>query len=730
MTRHLLLCFIAFLICSVPVTYTAAAESPGEPLSFLDGFTLIVLETTDIRSMHAARSVVQTYGGHIAIMSPPSMMMGWVPVELRDEIEAEAGIRGVYAASVTPEEIGVRDEVSRRMVEFFNKAVRGELQVDYDRFETSAPAGETERLPDALVAPPLDEPGYLRNLESVGLDIGALADRGLLLGSSAGTLGNSDFMTGTVAVTLFFVESDGSGTDPDLYTWTPQDMQSYLDGTAAGLAWWSSQAVFAFDCSVSFLINYYSGADPRCQQWMEPILHNSGFEATWVPNVMANFGYTSGSRFTRVNAFNTWQRSYYQTDRSFSAFIPYNPSPAPPTFLDGATAFAYLGGPYSVLLFRIQGTPTADVFAHETGHIFRACDEYAGGCSSCTATCGNGVANGNCETCNPASRDCMMKFNTFFLCSFTKGQIGWGFNTPCAPPPPPPLPAPAASVSYPSGGLQGVNATVTVGGTNFFPGAKVDLGPNIFVHITTLIGAESLVVDVTVLNDAPLGTVDIVVRNKDGQSTTLAAAFEVLPTRRHYYSPTGGNVFPYVTPATAASSLTDGIAAAFAGDTLFLPTTTFNNLSLSIDRGVLLHGAWNADFTQRDLAGGKTIFNLNGNVLIFPGTQGGGLDGFILQNGTGTPALDPFAADFGGAVKILGTSATVANCEIRLNAATTGSNYGVGGGIHAQNCDVDLRNNFIHQNTATQGGGIYLYNCTGSVTGNTIADNTVSPASA
>ncbi|MFQ5510851.1 MAG: FlgD immunoglobulin-like domain containing protein [Candidatus Krumholzibacteriia bacterium] len=722
----LILC--AFFIGSMcPPSH--AADPRGGPLSFLDGFALVVLETSDVRSMHVAREVIHQHGGHIAIMSPPSIMMGWIPADAGREIAGQAGIRDIYSDAVTPAEVGVPGDASRRMVHFFNQAVRGELQAEYERFDGASGAGTAGRPTDAFVQPPIDEGDYLRNLESAGLDVGELEDRGLLLGPSTGALGNSDFMTGTVAVTLFFVESDGSGGDPDLYTWTPQDMQSYLNGAAAGLAWWSSQALSSFDCSVSFLINYYSGADPRCQQWAEPILHGGSFESTWVTNLMTNFGYTSGSRFTRVNAFNTWQRSYYQTDRSFSSFIAYNPFPAAATFPDGMTAFAYLGGPYSVLLSRVQGWPTANVFAHESGHIFWACDEYSGGCTSCTSTCGNGVANGNCEACNPGSRDCMMKFNDFTLCTFTRGQVGWGANTPCAPPPPPPLPAPAAAASYPASGLQGIDLTVTVGGANFFPGATVDFGPSIFVHTTNLVGAESLVVDVTVLNDSPLGPVDIVVRNRDGQSTTLSAAFEVMPTLRHYYKPGGGNVFPYITPSTAASSLTEAIASAFDGDTLFLATTTLNNISIAIDRGVLLHGAWNNDFTQRDLQSGKTVLNLNGNVLVFPGTQGGGLDGFVLQNGTGTPATVPFPADFGGAVKILGSSATVANCEMRFNAATTGSNYGVGGAIFARDCAVDLRDNFIHQNTATRGGGIYLYNCTGTVTGNTIADNTVSTAS-
>ena len=216
-------------------------------------------------------------------------------------------------------------------------------------------------------------------------------------------------------------------------------MQNYLIEVAIGLAWWANEATHYGDCWVTFLSNYHSAADPRCQQWVEPFLHSTSWEGTWIGNVMANFGYTSGSYFSRVTAFNTWQRSYYQTDRSYSAFVVENPGGS---FPGGGTAYAYFGGPFTVLLRRISGWLTRQVFAHESGHIFYACDEYAGGCfsSSCTTTCHNGSPNANCEACNPSSRDCMMKFNSYSLCGFTPTHVGWEVNTPCSPSPPAPLP--------------------------------------------------------------------------------------------------------------------------------------------------------------------------------------------------------------------------------------------------------------------------------------------------
>jgi hypothetical protein len=69
------------------------------------------------------------------------------------------------------------------------------------------------------------------------------------------------------------------------------------------------------------------------------------------------------------------------------------------------------------------------IFAHETGHIFGADDEY-GNCN-CGSTPGTGghlrIPNNNCRTCFPpgVQAECLMNANTLSLCQWSKGQIGW-----------------------------------------------------------------------------------------------------------------------------------------------------------------------------------------------------------------------------------------------------------------------------------------------------------------
>ncbi len=719
---------VFFLVC-LPAAFAAGPEESD--LSFLDGLSLVVLDTEDIPSLHLARRMIYAYGGTVAIMSPPSVLIGWVPIESRDALVGKAGIREIYYSEVRPGEVRTHDPQSSAMVEFFNAAVRGDIAAEYSEFmQTAPPAGSsTPREPDVFVPEAMDEEAYMENLRSAGLDMEALADQGLLLDpSSPAPEGNSDYMTGTVAVTLFFIESDGTGSDPDLYTWTPESMQRYLSGVSTALLWWASRAAGHGDCWVTFLINYYSGFDPRCQQWTEPILHDTSYEQIWVTEIMTNFGYTSGSRLDRVRAFNTWQRSYYQTNRSYSAFIPYNPVPASTSFPGGATAYAYWYGPYTVLLYRVQGWTTAQVFAHETGHIFGACDEYSGGCGSysCTSICTNGALNANCEDCNENSRDCMMKANSYSLCQYTVTHVGWEVTNPCAPDEPPLLPSPTLASVDPPYGRHGLAATLTVTGTDFYPGVRLDFGSDVFVHTMTIEGGTTITAQVSVLASAPPGLRDLRVINRDGQYATLPGAFEIRSTTRHYYSPSGGDHPPYVVPLDAATSLENAIEAAFDGDTVFVASTTFDDFSIIVQKGVLLYGGWNTSFTQRNLETGKTVLNLDGNATFIGVAEGaGGLDGFLLQNGTGAYDVVPFAAYFGGAVRFVGGTAVVANCEIRSNGAGSPEGYGVGGAIFANGCAVDIRDNYIHNNSATQGGAVYLRQCTGSLANNTISDNTL-----
>lgn len=67
------------------------------------------------------------------------------------------------------------------------------------------------------------------------------------------------------------------------------------------------------------------------------------------------------------------------------------------------------------------------VFAHETGHVAGAPDEYFLSHCSPTATFGPGqVPNGNCQTvANASANECLMLNDTSAICQFTPQHWGW-----------------------------------------------------------------------------------------------------------------------------------------------------------------------------------------------------------------------------------------------------------------------------------------------------------------
>ena len=702
---------------------------PTFAASPFEGLTLIVVDAPDVASLHRARALVQENGGRIGAMVPPSIMMGWVDPASAARLLGREGIRDIRWSEVPPANLDMSDDASLSAVETFNDIVSGAYQRRESASQLLDVASRAPRAPDAFPREASNASDVLENLRGVGLDDATLAERGLLPPSGPdGTvpLTYADKMTGTVAVTFFLVESDGSGADPNSWTWTPQDMQEYMNSAIVGLLWWSGRADSHLDCWVTFLINHVSAFDPRCQQWVEPSIHESGFVTTWAANVMTKMGYPSGNHFSKVDAFNNWQEATYQVNSAYSAFIAYNPVGAPSSFSNGGYAFAWIYGPYFWSLFRTPGWTHDVVISHETGHIFGACDEYIGGCSSCASTCSaHGGPNANCEECNALSRPCMMRSNENSLCQYTKTMIGWDASSPCAPNPPAPLPTPTLSLVSPDDGLEGTEVTMTLTGSNFVAGVEVEMGPEVFVHSTTLVDATTLSVWATLYNGATLGPVDVLVRNRDGQTATLNDAFEILPTRQHYFSPSGSNQFPYLTPATAGTTLTQVLSAASDGDTVLVPTMSFNDFAIGIEKGVTLQGAWNASFTARNVVSGKTVLNLAGIVDFFPGSSGAGIDGFLIENGDGKEDFLPAHARYAGAVRAFQTMVSIRNCEIRNSNTGPQEQTGYGGAIYGYQSAITIANCHIHDNRATKGGAIYLDGCTASISGSTIAYNTV-----
>lgn len=408
------------------------------PPEWIQGCTLVLLSKDDIDSANDARDYIISNGGEIFVLSPPHAMVGRIEPGVADELLGKFGIESIFYHPVSLEEIRYKDKQTISLVKFFNYVTSGELEKTFLLYREK---GEP-LINDAWQRPLINHGDYLRNLGDRGMDIVKLKEESdRFLGEKYGFLspGNSDSMIGTVACCLFFVESDGS-INSDQYTWTQAAFDLTYNQCLTGLSWWASNAQTR-GISLSFTLSYYES--PDTDQGYEPIVHPSSDDYLWINAIMSNLGYTTGSNFTRVEAFNTDLKNQAGTDWAYSAFIAYNPTGegAPQRFTDELFAYAYLGGPYTQFLYKNDGWSVNDIWrtlAHESAHIFWACDEYYtagyGGCTSC-APCNSyrPILNGNCEhsSCNPDnSVPCIMRHSEDAICHYTAAQIGWGLDEP------------------------------------------------------------------------------------------------------------------------------------------------------------------------------------------------------------------------------------------------------------------------------------------------------------
>lgn len=218
----------------------------------------------------------------------------------------------------------------------------------------------------------------------------------------------AEYMLGNVVATVVFLESDGS-IDPSTQDWNPLVRDQYgepvldafgntisasgpnwieltKDRVEEGLQWWE-------DALVNFYAEHYDGIDPihalnficdfeyahnPVPTGYEPIDRISNDYALWVPEFLRNVGYdTTGVLETDIRAFNQSQRLKHGADWAFTIFVVNDYNDADGRFKAGGSfsqAFAFSGGRFFVAPSRRP----ASTFAHETGHIFYALDEYTG----------------------------------------------------------------------------------------------------------------------------------------------------------------------------------------------------------------------------------------------------------------------------------------------------------------------------------------------------------------
>lgn len=223
----------------------------------------------------------------------------------------------------------------------------------------------------------------------------------------AGAPPTSAYLEGSVAVGVIIVE----GPRAELQ-FSEAERTQVVAEVQNGLSWYPSVDLqggltFAYDIRVVRLdVASDAPAANNEARFRDPAMGALGFDASW----NGVFQYVEDNR----RRFRTrWTYCVFFTKYPVDHF-----------------AYASMGGPRIVMHYDNDGWGPGNidrVFAHETGHIFGAPDEYrASGCD-CGGWWGRwGKPNVNCETCAPGGGvSCIMRANDWALCPVTSAHLGW-----------------------------------------------------------------------------------------------------------------------------------------------------------------------------------------------------------------------------------------------------------------------------------------------------------------
>lgn len=165
-------------------------------------------------------------------------------------------------------------------------------------------------------------------------------------------------------------------------------IEEVKDNVKEGLTWWQDTLANFGSWqdtpsptpvhSLNFIYDFQYAHNP-IDTGYEPISRRSNDYVYWAEDFLQEVGYdTFNSLDVDIRAFNDSQRTKYDADWAFTIFVVNDHNDMDGRFAAGGSfqrAFAFAGGRFLVS----PAQRPASTFAHESGHMFWARDEYAGG---------------------------------------------------------------------------------------------------------------------------------------------------------------------------------------------------------------------------------------------------------------------------------------------------------------------------------------------------------------
>jgi hypothetical protein len=190
-----------------------------------------------------------------------------------------------------------------------------------------------------------------------------------------------------------------------------------------------------------------------------------------------------------------------------------------------------------------------------------------------------------------------------------------------------------------------------------------------------------------------------------------------------YVSAAGSDTPPYDTPAKAAHTISEAIAASTGLDSVFVAEGSYQE-SLVINRTIKLIGGWDATFSERDPGLHPTrLTGFSTAVRLLAGSYDFGLvDGFIFEDCRAGYYSSPHPGNHGGAIFCMDCTPTITDCRFQ-SCRSAISAYGLGGAVMAVRADLQLTDCEFTDNLATGGGAMALFDSDAILSGNTFTGN-------
>ncbi len=408
-TKKLNLILFAVIIFGL---WTPPHTIQAQSLALTQTFVLFNIENSTAQQLAQAQALIKAGEGRVTHTFPYQAIIANITPNTAQQLTTLPEVALVTTQPVELSTVDIYGPNARRYAGVWNSLIAPPVAVS----EVSlAATGNSDDHNDALIAPdlpPADELGVAANASV-----------------TPGYYQTSEFMTGSVAVGIVLVESNGS-VDASTENWTSDEKQQVFNKIVAALNWWSNLEPRA---NLSFVYDdHYSNPLPT---GVEPITRPYYDQQYWIADAMGALGYSASSYFTRVRDYNNALRAAHQTDWAFTIFVVDSANDPDNYFSDYYFAYAYLGGPFMVMTSGNNGYGPANmdaVAAHEMGHIFYALDQYSGAYQPCTSRSGYlNVQNQNSQYGSCASnvssimRGQIVPYLTKSIDSYAAGQIGW-----------------------------------------------------------------------------------------------------------------------------------------------------------------------------------------------------------------------------------------------------------------------------------------------------------------